>query len=58
MKAFAQAYAKGIIAVGAALGVIGTAFADGQLSEAEYGSIVVAVVGAIGVIAKANKPQA
>lgn len=58
MKNFAQVYAKGIIAVGAAMGVIGTALADGHVSEAEVGSIAVAVAGAIGVIVKANKPQA
>lgn len=58
MKNFAQVYAKGIIAVGAALGVVGAALADGQITEAEVGGIAVAIAGAIGVIAKANKPQA
>jgi len=51
---FASEYAKGIIAVGGALVVTGTALLDGVVSDTEMGLVATAWATAVGVIAKRN----
>lgn len=49
-------YTKFIVAIGAALGVVGLALADGSVDSAEVWQIVLAIGGALGVYAAPNKP--
>ena len=52
-------YWKGIIAVVAAVAVVvQTALTDGTITHAEWVTIAIAAVGAVGVVLKANQPPA
>ena len=53
------AYWKAIVAVvGAVAVVVQTALTDGTITRAEWVTIAIAVVTAVGVYAKANEPAA
>ena len=50
-------YAKGIAAFTAAAGVLVFAVADGDVNQADVWQIVVAVLGALGVVKVTNAPK-
>lgn len=50
-----QVYAKAVVAVSAALGVLATALADGEVTGSEWVAIAVAFLGALGVSQVPNK---
>ena len=56
MSKYAE-YWKGIIAVVAAVAVaVQAALTDGTITSAEWVTIAITAIGAVGVILKANKP--
>jgi uncharacterized membrane protein YeaQ/YmgE (transglycosylase-associated protein family) len=53
-----QAYSKAIAALGAFIGVLATALADGTVSSTEWGTLAAAAAGVVGVFFATNKPAA
>lgn len=53
-----QQYNKFWIALGLALGVLGTGVSDGKMTASEWVAVAIAFVGAMGVGLTPNKPAA